>query len=148
MTVFQSAEYDELLGFPLPRRRGSFVTSNSYFMSSKRPYGRAAALLAFALFLPVSALAQSTGTRAAGMGEAFVAVADDATSIYWNPAGMATGAYLSFVLDYGQNRAEPPSPDGTPGGCGGSQHFIGFTLPPFGPWLLPAVDGRDHPPHP
>ncbi|UCF05640.1 MAG: PorV/PorQ family protein [bacterium] len=29
------------------------------------------------------------GARASGMGEAFTAVADDATSIYWNPAGMA-----------------------------------------------------------
>ncbi len=29
------------------------------------------------------------GARAGGMGEAFTAVADDATSIYWNPAGMA-----------------------------------------------------------
>jgi hypothetical protein len=66
------------------------------------------------------------------MGEAFVAVADDATSIYWNPAGMATGSFLSFVLDYGQNRAEPPSPDGSQGGSEGSVQFIAFTLPPFG----------------
>ncbi len=29
------------------------------------------------------------GARAVGMGEAFVAVADDATSIWWNPAGVA-----------------------------------------------------------
>jgi len=29
------------------------------------------------------------GVRAAGMGEAFVAVADDSSAIYWNPAGMA-----------------------------------------------------------
>ena len=29
------------------------------------------------------------GARASGMGEAFTAVADDATGIYWNPAGMA-----------------------------------------------------------
>lgn len=29
------------------------------------------------------------GARASGMGEAFTAVADGATSIYWNPAGMA-----------------------------------------------------------
>jgi hypothetical protein len=29
------------------------------------------------------------GARAGGMGEAFTAVADDATSIYWNPGGMA-----------------------------------------------------------
>jgi F plasmid transfer operon, TraF, protein len=112
--------------------RASFVTSNWYFMSPQRPYGRSVALLAFALMLPASALAQSTGTRAAGMGEAFVAVADDATSIYWNPAGMATGAFLSFVLDYGQSRAEPPGPDGTAGGSEGSVQFIAFTLPPFG----------------
>lgn len=72
------------------------------------------------------------GTRAAGMGEAFVAVADDATSIYWNPAGMATGAFVSFVVDYGQNRAEPPNADGTPGASEGSAPFIGFTIPPFG----------------
>lgn len=29
------------------------------------------------------------GARASGMGEAFVAVADDPTTIYWNPAGSA-----------------------------------------------------------
>ncbi len=29
------------------------------------------------------------GARAAGMGGAFVAMADDATSMYWNPAGLA-----------------------------------------------------------
>jgi len=29
------------------------------------------------------------GARAAGMGEAFVAVADDATAVFWNPAGLA-----------------------------------------------------------
>lgn len=29
------------------------------------------------------------GARAAGMGESFVSIADDATATYWNPAGMA-----------------------------------------------------------
>ena len=29
------------------------------------------------------------GARAVGMGGAFVAVADDASSLYWNPAGIA-----------------------------------------------------------
>ncbi len=33
----------------------------------------------------------ASGARAAGMGEAFVAVADDATATHWNPAGL--GAY-------------------------------------------------------
>jgi hypothetical protein len=32
-----------------------------------------------------------TGERALGMGGAFVAVADDATAVYWNPAGLASG---------------------------------------------------------
>ncbi len=34
-------------------------------------------------------LGLGNGARATGMGEAFTAVSDDATSIYWNPAGMA-----------------------------------------------------------
>ncbi len=31
----------------------------------------------------------SPGARASGMGEAFVAIADDATAAFWNPAGLA-----------------------------------------------------------
>ncbi len=31
----------------------------------------------------------SPGARAAGMGEAFVGLADDATAVFWNPAGLA-----------------------------------------------------------
>ena len=30
------------------------------------------------------------GPRAVGMGSAFAATADDITSIYWNPAGLAS----------------------------------------------------------
>lgn len=41
----------------------------------------------------------SPGARAAGMGEAFVAVADDATAAYWNPAGLAfqTGREVTLM---------------------------------------------------
>jgi hypothetical protein len=42
---------------------------------------------------------EAVGTRALGMGGAFVAVADDATATYWNPAGVATGATFSALFD-------------------------------------------------
>jgi hypothetical protein len=42
------------------------------------------------------------GIRAQGMGGAFVAVADDATATWWNPAGLATGAYFSSIFERGQ----------------------------------------------
>jgi hypothetical protein len=45
---------------------------------------------------------ESVGTRAQGMGGAFVAIADDATATWWNPAGLAGGAYANGVIDYGQ----------------------------------------------
>jgi hypothetical protein len=51
---------------------------------------------------------ESVGTRAAGMGGAFVAVADDASAVYWNPAGLALGgAFFSVVLDTGRSEADP-----------------------------------------
>lgn len=42
------------------------------------------------------------GVRAAGMGGAFTAVADDASAVFWNPAGLASGAYFSAVLDHNE----------------------------------------------
>ncbi|MET0211945.1 MAG: conjugal transfer protein TraF [Vicinamibacterales bacterium] len=71
---------------------------------------RSLGALVLALVLPASARAQSfevLGTRAAGMGGAFVAVADDASAVYWNPAGLALGgSYFSLVLDGSQAEAE------------------------------------------
>jgi len=58
-----------------------------------------------AAFLKVGA-----GARAVGMGEAFTAVADDVTSIYWNPAGLnsvtnieASFTYNMWLLDTSQS---------------------------------------------
>src|SRR5690348_2743254 len=54
------------------------------------------------LLLATPAAAQTfeiVGTRAAGMGGAFVAVADDASATYWNPGGLALGRLFSVVLD-------------------------------------------------
>jgi hypothetical protein len=46
----------------------------------------------------------AVGVRAQGMAGAFTAVADDATATWWNPAGLATGAYLNLNVEYGQSR--------------------------------------------
>ncbi len=42
---------------------------------------------------------ESVGIRAQGLGGAFVAVADDASATWWNPAGLAGGAYVNAILD-------------------------------------------------
>ena len=44
-----------------------------------------------------------------GMGGAFVAVADDATATWWNPAGLASGAYLNAIIERGSSQ-EPADP--------------------------------------
>ncbi len=46
------------------------------------------------------------GARATGMGSAFVAVADDASSIFWNVAGIAKMGKNSFVFDHTEWIAE------------------------------------------
>src|SRR3982751_3485478 len=61
------------------------------------------------LFLAAPAAAQTTdaiGVRAQGMGGAFTAVADDATASWWNPSGMAGGAYFNALLESG-GQTEP-----------------------------------------
>ena len=60
-----------------------------------------AAVLALASAQQANAQSQ-VGTRASGMAGAFVALADDATAVYWNPAGVATGSIVSVVLDAGR----------------------------------------------
>jgi hypothetical protein len=41
----------------------------------------------------------AVGVRAAGMGGAFTAVADDGSAAFWNPAGFASGSFFSLVAD-------------------------------------------------
>jgi hypothetical protein len=56
---------------------------------------------------------EAVGTRAQGMGGAFVAVADDASATWWNPAGLATGSYFSGIIERDSN-----SDPGTPAAAG------------------------------
>src|SRR5262245_64075151 len=68
--------------------------------------GLMAALVVLVCASPAAAqMWELVGTRAQGMGGAFVAVADDATATWWNPAGLATGATLSLVWDMADNLA-------------------------------------------
>ena len=56
------------------------------------------------------------GARAEGMAGAFVAVADDASAVYWNPAGIATGAIFDLQASAGSQ----------------STVFVGAALPMLG----------------
>jgi hypothetical protein len=82
----------------------------------------AAASLAIAIGGAGTAVAQpadTVGVRAQGMGGAFTAVADDATASWWNPAGMASGAYFNALLE-GGNHHEPSDPGIGTGGPAGA----------------------------
>jgi hypothetical protein len=104
-------------------------------------------LVVFSLKAQVSAqVLEAVGSRSLGMGGAFVAVADDATATWWNPAGLAAGPFL----DLGGGRATDASwfaaatppfgvsyyriqviPDPTAGSLAGRQDRAVGVPPPF-----------------
>jgi hypothetical protein len=91
-----------------------------------------AAVMACLLALPLHARAQSleaVGTRAQGMGGAFVGVADDASAVYWNPAGLAGGAYFSLVIDGNTSEAIP---DGLSNASARSGWLLALSTPSLG----------------
>jgi hypothetical protein len=64
---------------------------------------------AVSLLNPIVVLAQTStlpGTRAAGLG-AFVAVADDASAVVWNPAGLVSGPFFNLTLGLTRARRTP-----------------------------------------
>ena len=50
--------------------------------------------------LGAQSLKLGVGARATGMGDAYVAIADDATAVYWNPAGIARLSGQSLTLNH------------------------------------------------
>jgi len=88
---------------------------------------RLLALLLFPLLIafPAALCAQNTeaiGIRAQGMGGAFTAVADDASATWWNPAGLAAGAYFNMILEVA-DQDEPSSSAAVPGWRAASRGF-------------------------
>src|SRR5688572_28136867 len=77
---------------------------------------------------PASAqIVESVGTRALGMGGAFVAVASDSSATWWNPAGLAAGPFLDLTLAGTSTGVEEGSPvwrDRT--------SWFAIATPPFG----------------
>jgi hypothetical protein len=94
-----------------------------------KPFHTFASLVSFVLLAaPVAAQPTDTiGVRAQGMGGAFTAVADDATASWWNPAGMAGGAYFNGLLDSSNHRE--PNSDRTQ--SGDPQPAVGDTTTSF-----------------
>src|SRR5215510_8850433 len=68
---------------------------------TSRKFKRVAFLFALHIFTTSQAVAQIielAGSRAAGMGGAFVAVASDSSATWWNPAGLAAGPFVDLSI--------------------------------------------------
>jgi hypothetical protein len=62
------------------------------------------------------------------MAGAFTAVTDDASAVFWNPAGHAAGAYFSLVID----RNQMETADASPGPRRQSAFLTALGTPPLG----------------
>ena len=62
----------------------------------------AAGIVAILLAVPGHAYfeAAEVGARALALGHSFVSVADDASAVYWNPAGLVALPHSEFLLSY------------------------------------------------
>jgi hypothetical protein len=99
-------------------------------------------------------LYESVGVRAQGLAGAFVAVADDASSTWWNPAGLAVSPFFSGIIErrqgssdegavgvaiavpslglsYYRLRISPPAPTGATAQDRQEQIGAGIRLPSF-----------------
>ena len=71
---------------------------------------------------------ETVGERALGMGGAFVAVADDSSATWWNPAALATGPFLDLSLGWARTDVRH---DGAPVGRG-RVTAVSLSTPPLG----------------
>lgn len=83
--------------------------------------------------IPASAqlLFEAAGERALGMAGAFVAVADDATAVHWNPAGLASGQPAGMTIGWHHFQVGNPDAVAAAGAREGRS-----TLTSLGTWPL------------
>ena len=83
---------------------------------SGRAAGRRAALVLGGLLLFSPAIhaqtVESTGSRALGMGGAFVAVANDSSAVWWNPGGLAEGPFFDSAVTWTTTEVDQGAPIG------------------------------------
>ena len=70
---------------------------------------------------------EAVGERALGMGGAFVAVANDSTATWWNPAGLASGPFLDLAFGGASTSADSEYPASRTGAG-----WISLGTPPLG----------------
>ena len=119
---------------------------------------RLVSLSAFTIALSVPALAsaqvvETVGTRALGMGGAFVAVASDSSAVWWNPAGLASGPFFDMAIGQIREEAADALPAGRHRATGFSAAIppIGFSyyrfrltdIQPFRPTTERSTDDRE-----
>ena len=83
--------------------------------------------LCFRASTATAQIVEAVGSRALGMGGAFVAVADDSSATWWNPAGLAAGPFLDLALARSVTRGGGDLPAGRERGT-----WIAVSTPPFG----------------
>ena len=91
-------------------RSASILKNTKTMLKLTKTYFFAQTVFLLVLFAPCVAadegshaaefLSHGVGARALGMGSAFVAIADDATATYWNPAGLTQVKKHSFSAMY------------------------------------------------
>ena len=97
---------------------------------------RRRSVLLLLLLWPAAASAQqiveSAGSRALGMAGAFVGVADDATAVYWNPAGLASGPPGGVAIGWVDFRTGDRSGAAKPGPTHRRSRFVSLGTWPLG----------------
>jgi hypothetical protein len=102
------------------------------FMDDRRT--RRVVLVVLLLFGKVGSVTGQTapGTRAAGMAGAFVALADDASAVFWNPAGLVFGPLFNLEVDYGDRGVDDDGVIDLRNASRGGATLVAVGVPPLG----------------